>query len=90
MVHVAQRGLAVSLISYSRKVIKLREGHIAHIMCYGYSRGYAPKMIGMRGVFYPWVTVFITVRITEAFGLPKPSLFSKYKVMLLLCCVRVN
>ena len=41
-------------------------------------------------LFYPWVTVFITVRITKAFGLPKPSLFSKYKVMLLLCCLRVN
>ena len=27
----------------------------------------------------------LTVRITEAFGLPKPSLLSNYKVMLLLC-----
>ena len=26
-----------------------------------------------RQLFYPWVTVFITVRITEAFGLPKLS-----------------
>ena len=26
-------------------------------------------------VFYPWVMLFLTVRITEAFGLPKPSLF---------------
>ena len=41
-------------------------------------------------MFYPWVTVFITVRITKAFGLPKPSLFSKYKVMLLLCHLRIN
>ena len=41
-------------------------------------------------MFYPWVTVFITIWITEAFGLPTPSLFSKYKVMLLLCHLRVN
>ena len=36
-------------------------------------------------VFYPWVMLFLTVRITEAFGLPKPSLFSDYNVMWLLC-----
>ena len=32
----------------------------------------------------------LTVGITEAFGLPKPSLFSNFKVMLLLCHLRVN
>ena len=32
----------------------------------------------------------LTVRITEAFGLPKPSLFCNYKVMLLLCRLTVN
>ena len=32
----------------------------------------------------------LTVRITEAFVLPKPSLFSNYKVMLFLCRLRVN
>ena len=26
-------------------------------------------------VFYPWVMYLLTVRITEAFGLPKQSLF---------------
>ena len=26
-------------------------------------------------VFYPWVMYLLTVRITEAFGLPKSSLF---------------
>ena len=26
-------------------------------------------------MFYPWVMYLLTVRITEAFGLPKPSLF---------------
>ena len=26
-------------------------------------------------LFYPWVMYLLTVRITEAFGLPKPSLF---------------
>ena len=26
-------------------------------------------------VFYPWVMYLLTIRITEAFGLPKPSLF---------------
>ena len=41
-------------------------------------------------VFYPWVMYILTIRITEAFGLPKLSLFSKYKVMLLLCHHRVN
>ena len=33
---------------------------------------------------------FLTVRITEAFSLPKPSLFCNYKVMLLLCHLSVN
>ena len=32
----------------------------------------------------------LTVRITEAFGLPKPSLFSNYKVILFLCHLRLN
>ena len=32
----------------------------------------------------------LTITITEAFGLPKPSLSSNYKVMLFLCCLRVN
>ena len=41
-------------------------------------------------LFYPWVMYLLTVRITKAFGLPKPSLFSNYKVMLLLCNLRVN
>ena len=41
-------------------------------------------------LFYPWVMCILTVRITEAFGLPKPSLFSNYKVMLLLCRLRGN
>ena len=41
-------------------------------------------------VFYPWVMLILTARITEAFGLPKPSLFSNYKVVLLLCHLRVN
>ena len=27
------------------------------------------------GVFYPWVMCILTVRIAEAFGLPKLSLF---------------
>ena len=26
-------------------------------------------------MFYPWVTYLLTIRIPEAFGLPKPSLF---------------
>ena len=26
-------------------------------------------------LFYPWVMCILTVRITEAFGLPKPCLF---------------
>ena len=33
---------------------------------------------------------WLTVRITEAFCLPKPSLFSNYKVILFLCHLRVN
>ena len=41
-------------------------------------------------LFYPWVMYLLTVGIAEAFGLSKPSLFSNYKVMLLLCCLRVN
>ena len=47
---------------------------------------------GFLTVFYPWVRVFITLRITEAFGLPKPSLFSWdiYKEMLLLCCLDLS
>ena len=32
----------------------------------------------------------IYIIITKAFGLPKWSLFSNYKVMLLLCHLRVN
>ena len=47
-----------------------------------------PRMI--RRVFYPWVMYILTARITEAFGLPKPSLFFDYKVMLLPCPLRVN
>ena len=38
----------------------------------------------------PWVMYLLSVRIEEAFGFPKPSLFSNYKVMLLLCSLRVN
>ena len=34
--------------------------------------------------------LILTVRITEAFGLPKPSLFSNHKAMLLLCHLRVK
>ena len=26
-------------------------------------------------MFYPWIMCILTVRITDAFGLPKPSLF---------------
>ena len=29
----------------------------------------------VRLLFYPWVMCILTVRITEAFDLPKPSLF---------------
>ena len=32
----------------------------------------------------------LTIRITEAFSLPKLSLFSNYKVMMFLCHLRVN
>ena len=39
---------------------------------------------------YECTIMHITVRITEAFGLPKPKLFSNYKVMLFLCHLRVN
>ena len=41
-------------------------------------------------MFYPLVMYLLTVRITEAFDLPKPSLFLNYKVMLLLCHLRVK
>ena len=61
----------------------------------GYAMGGMPLAVAHRRtflLFYPFVSIFITVRITEAFGLPKPSLLSgdNYKVMLLLCCLRVN
>ena len=39
---------------------------------------------------YPWVMYLLTIRIIEAFGLPKLSLFSQYKVMLLVCHHRAN
>ena len=48
------------------------------------------KRIWIYYLFYPCVMYLLTVRITEVFGLPKPSLFSNYKVMLLLCPLRVN
>ena len=34
-----------------------------------------PLFLMRTGLFYPWVMYLLTVRITEAFGLPKPSLF---------------
>ena len=46
--------------------------------------------VGQTSLFYPWVMYILTVRITEAIGLPKLSLFSNYKLMLLLCHLRVN
>ena len=41
-------------------------------------------------VFYPWVMYLLTMRIIEEFGLLIQSLFSNYKVMLLLCHLRVK
>ena len=41
-------------------------------------------------MFYPWVTYLLTVKITKAFSLPKPNLFSKYKVTSLLCYLNLN
>ena len=41
-------------------------------------------------LFFPGVMYLLIIRITEAFGLLKPSLFSNCKVMLLLCHLRVN
>ena len=41
-------------------------------------------------LFYPWVMYLLTVRITEAFDLPEPSLFYDFKVLLFFWCLRVN
>ena len=41
-------------------------------------------------MFYPWVMYILAVNITEAFGLPKLSLFFNYKVVLFLCCLRIK
>ena len=32
-------------------------------------------------IFYPWVMHLLTVRITKAFGVPKPSLFSNNSLL---------
>ena len=37
-----------------------------------------------------WNAFLFAYKITKAFGLPKQSLFSNYRVMLLLCHLRVN
>ena len=41
-------------------------------------------------LFYPCLICLLTLTITEAFDLPKASLFSNYKVMLVLGHLRVN